>query len=358
MKFRFEDKRIAGVLVVLPEHEVLYDDEIGNYDFPEKNTKRLKRVLGFDRRRVVKGPTTTGSDLAVFGLRELARTGELDLGTVDALICVTETPDYFMPPTANVIQGALELGPDTYCLDINQGCAGFVIGLIQGFMLLDQPAISKVVLINADTLSRTAHKKDRNAAPLLGDAAAITILERGGAATVHANCRMDGTRHRAIMIPAGGFKQPVSEATTADLADEDGNVRSLGDYHMDGIDVFNFVQNEVPESIEEALADAGVEADAIDHFLFHQPNTFMLKKLAGKLGIDKAKMPHDVVTLFGNNSSATIPTALVHGVGDAVVEGTGLACLSGFGVGLTWASMVLPVGDLAFCRRVDMPEDG
>ena len=43
---------------------------------------------------------------------------------------------------------------DRFCLDINQGCAGFLIGLYQAFMLLEQPAIRRVALVNADVMSR------------------------------------------------------------------------------------------------------------------------------------------------------------------------------------------------------------
>ena len=63
-------------------------------------------------------------------------------------------------------------------MDINQGCAGYIIGLFQSFMLLDQESISKVVLLNADALSSKVSNKDRNSNPLIGDAAAITIIEK------------------------------------------------------------------------------------------------------------------------------------------------------------------------------------
>ena len=83
-----------------------------------------------------------------------------------------------MPATSSLIQGRLGLKQDMLCLDINQACAGFVIGLIQAFMLLEQESINKVVLVNADVLSRKASPKDRNIYPLIGDGAAITIVER------------------------------------------------------------------------------------------------------------------------------------------------------------------------------------
>lgn len=104
--------------------------------------------------------------------------GLLRKDEIGALILATTTPDYFMPPTSNFIQGKLRLGQDIICLDINQGCAGFLIGLFQAFSFLEQEEINKVVLLNADVISRKVSRKDRNSYPLIGDAAVITIVEK------------------------------------------------------------------------------------------------------------------------------------------------------------------------------------
>jgi 3-oxoacyl-[acyl-carrier-protein] synthase-3 len=145
-----------------------------------------------------------------------------------------------------------------FCLDINQGCAGFVIGLIQAFMLLEQESIRKVVLINADVLSRKTSPKDRNSYPLVGDAASITIVERDPEdSTIHANLKMDGTRNEALMIPAGGFRMPSTPATAVLEDVGDNNLRAKDHLRMDGSAVFNFVQVEVPPLIESLLAFAG-----------------------------------------------------------------------------------------------------
>ena len=358
MNFTFHGKRITGCLVVIPENEVAFADEMENYDFPVKNSQRLMRGIGLDRRRVVRSATTCASDLCIRGLRHLFEQGHLAPEDIDALILVTETPDYFMPPTSNVIQGALGLGHDTLCLDINQGCAGFVVGLAQAFMLLDQPAINKVVLLNADTLSRTASPKDRNAFPLLGDAASIVVVEDHPSRddTIHASVKMDGARHQAIMIPAGGFRMPTSQTTSAPKKFDDGNSRSLNHYHMEGIDVLNFVMEDIPPLVDALLASAGRSKADIDYFMFHQPNPFMLRKLAAEMEVPIEKMPHDLVSIYGNNSSATIPTAITHHFGDATLTRAFSLCLSGFGVGLTWSAMLLRVGPLDFCEFLAFKE--
>ena len=114
-----------------------------NFDFPLSRSLKLKEVMGYDKHRLVEAGVCV-SDLAVHGLEHLFARGLLDPQEIDALILVTQTPDHLMPPTSSIIQGRLALKQDMFCLDINQGCAGFVVGLIQAFLLLEQPAVGKV----------------------------------------------------------------------------------------------------------------------------------------------------------------------------------------------------------------------
>ena len=172
MNFTFRRKRMTGILVVMPAREQSFLEEMRNFNFPEERSLKLKEVMGYDKHRIVE-PDVCASDLAVFGLEHLFKHGLLHRDEIDALILITQSPDYFMPPTSNVIQGRLGLKHDMLCMDISQGCAGFIIGLIQAFLLLEQESVKKVVLINADVLSRKTSPKDRNSYPLIGDAASI-----------------------------------------------------------------------------------------------------------------------------------------------------------------------------------------
>lgn len=353
MNFTFSHRRLAGLLAIVPANERSFMDEMANFNAPVGRSLKLKEVMGYDKHRIVDGPVCV-SDLACFGLEHLFESGSLGRDDFDALLVVTESPDYFMPPTSNVIQGRLGLKHDLFCMDINQGCAGFLIGLIQSFLLLEQPSVRKVVLINADVLSRKVSTKDRNSYPLAGDAASITILERSDdPAPIHANLKMDGTRCEALIIPAGGFRLPSSPETAVLEKDSEGNLRAKDNLRMDGTAVFNFVQVEVPPMIDELLAAAGTTAEAVEAFLFHQPNRFMLEKLADKMKVPYEKMPMNVVEHYGNSSGVTIPLAIVHNLSERIVKESILACLAGFGVGLTWSSMLLKLGPMDFCEMIE-----
>ena len=174
---------------------------------------KLKLVMGFNKRRVVKKGTTI-SDLCVFGLNYLFDKKLLNKNDIDALILVTQSPDHFMPPTSHIIHGRLGLKQDIYCTDISQGCAGYSFGLNQAFMLLEQDEINKVVVLNADILSTKVSEKDRSSAPLTGDGASITIVENDPIGkTIYGSVKADGTGADALIIPAGAFKLPSSEIT-------------------------------------------------------------------------------------------------------------------------------------------------
>lgn len=350
MKLTFERKRIAGIHVVLPENERTFLEEMKQFGFPEQRSLKLKEVMGYDRHRIVKEGTCV-SDLAVAGLESLFSQGQLERDEFDALIVLTLSPDYFLPPTSHVIHGRCGLRQDVLCMDIPQGCAAYLVGLMQAFMLLDQPHIRRVVMINGDVMSRKVSPRDRNSYPLIGDGIAITVIENDpNAGKITANIKMDGSQREALMIPAGGFREPATAETSVQLDVGDNNFRSRENLVMDGTAVFNFVQREVPPMIEEVLVDAGLDRSAIDYFLFHQPNRFMLEKLAAKMDVPVAKMPNNVVEHYGNSSGATIPTNIVHNLANVLQNESLQVCLAGFGVGLTWSSMILKLGPLDFCQ--------
>jgi 3-oxoacyl-[acyl-carrier-protein] synthase-3 len=353
MKFIHRRKRISGILTVVPARELSFVEDMKNFNFPEARSLKLKEVMGYDKHRVVE-PGVCVSDLAVFALNHLFEKRLLLPDEIDALILVTQSPDYFMPPTSNIIQGRLNLKRQMFCMDINQGCAGFVIGLMQAFFLLEQESIRKVILINADVLSRKTSPRDRNSFPLVGDAASITVVERDSDdSVIHTMLMMDGTRSDALMIPAGGFRLP-SSPETAMLEDVgDNNLRAKDHLCMDGSAVFNFVQMEIPSLIDDLLKYGGVTIDEPDYFFFHQPNRFMLQKLADKLGVPYAKMPSNVVERFGNSSGVTIPMTITLNLADRLVHEQFKVCLAGYGVGLTWSAMLLNLGKVKFNSMIE-----
>lgn len=356
MKLKFRNKKISGILAVIPNKELHFDDEMENYEFSVETSIKLKKTMGYDSHRIFDNEICI-SDVAVFALEKLFKDYGLDKDSLDALLVVTETPDYLMPPTSNVIQGRLGLKEDMICMDINQGCAGFEIGLIQAFMLLEQEEIKKVALVNGEMLSRKVSKRDRNSYPLIGDALAVTIVEKSDSdEEIFANVKMDGTGCFAIQIPAGGLRLPHSEETSKEERDAFGNWRSQENLVMKGDEVFMFVQKKVPPMIREILEFGGKTTEDVDYYMFHQPNQFMVNKLASSLKVTRDRMPSNIVGLFGNSSSVTVPLNIAYNIGENLTKSSMELCMAGFGVGLVWSSILMKVGPLNFCKVLEYPQ--
>ena len=353
MDFLFKHKRISGILTILPKKAVKFEDEMANYSFSPAKSMKLKLAMGYNEHRIAE-PGQCSSDFCKFGLQYLFDNNLLNKDDIDALLFVSQSPDYFLPPTSNLVHGHFGLKQDCLCMDINQGCAGFELGVIQACFLLEQPSINKVVLLNADVLSPKVSPQDRNSKPLVGDAGAITIVEKCDEENpIYANIKMDGTGAMVINIPAGGFRVPCTPETAVMEQDVAGNYRSKDNLVMQGDDVFNFVQREVPPMIEHLYEQSGVDRNGVDWYMFHQPNKFMLHKLADKLGIPHEKMPANIVENFGNASGVTVPTCISYNLGDQLVNGKMRLCMAGFGVGLTWSSIMMEMGNMEFNKIIE-----
>lgn len=352
MKFSFKNKEITGILSVLPSQEINFKDEIDNYNFTKKQSLKLAKIMGYGSRRIANEKTTI-SDLCIFGINHLLENNQLDIKDIDVLILVTQSPDQFLPPTSNMIAGEIGLNEDTICLDINQGCAGFEVGLLQAYMFLEQPQINKVVLLNADVLSKKVSVKDRNSKPLVGDGATVTIIESKPTKDVHLYIKMDGKGSKSLQIPAGAFKTPSNSDTAILQKDSAGNERALDHLVMKGDDVFNFVQTRIPEMITHIYRDLSISDENIDYYMFHQPNKFMLEKLADKLGVDRAKIPNNIVGKYGNGSGITVPLNICENLSDILNEKSLNLILGGFGVGLTWSMIVCELNKLNFCNIIN-----
>lgn len=353
MIMEFTGKKITSMLGILPETISYFDDEVNNYSFPSKQTMRLKKIMGYRQHRLAK-ETSTVSDFAVYGLNYMLEQNWISREEIGAVVVVTLCPDYFVPHISNIVQAKCDLDTDIVCLDIPQGCCGFLLGLMQSFMLLDYVGNKKVILINGDVLSHKVSKRDRNDFPLIGDATTVTVIEKASdAMSVYYEMHMDGKRGDALIIPAGGFRMPCTAETALMVDQGDGNFRSLDNMCMDGSGIFNFVQTEVPPMLLDALKRTGKNVEDFDYFLFHQPNRFMLQKLAEKTGLPKDKIPMNLVENFGNPSGASIPMTAIYNYREELLTRQNKYCLSAFGSGLSWGVMFMEIGLLKNCEMIE-----
>jgi 3-oxoacyl-[acyl-carrier-protein] synthase-3 len=192
-------------------------------------------------------------------------------------------------------------------------------------------------LCAGDTLSRLTNPGDRSTDSLFGDAGSATLVEKTGrAAPWHFVLGADGTGAPAIIVKQGGARQPGGPLN--EKTDAEGNRRHDANLAMSGADVFSFTLREVPPALQSVLRHAGLAPESLDALVLHQANRFILSTLAKKIGVAEARTPMGVVEKYGNQSSASIPCALIDGLGDRLSAGPLKVAGCGYGVGLSWGA--------------------
>lgn len=353
MKHTFQNKRISAILSVLPPTIARYADELEDYNFPVRQSEMLGKMMDYRTRREV-GKDEALSEYALYGIEHLLAKGVLRKEEIEGIIVVSSSQDYIMPSASYILQGKLGLSEDTYVCDIINACGGYVNGLMQSFMVMDTMGLKKVLLVTGDTLTKKIGKRDRNARPIIGDAVNISVVEQyaeGG--KIYAEFRNSGDMADAIKIPAGGMKQPSSPETAIEEKDASGNFRAPDHFYMDGEGVFNYVMTHVPPMIESILKESGDTIESVDYYMFHQPNKYMVDRLADELEIPNEKCFSNIVGEYGNASTGTIALNICHNIAEVVKSRALRLCLSGFGAGLTCNAMVFTNPRMEYCAIID-----
>jgi 3-oxoacyl-[acyl-carrier-protein] synthase-3 len=347
----FNQVGIKGLAACVPANRVVNRDYTET--FSAEDAALITEKTGIEERRFSL-PGTTAADLCFEAAHKLLNELEMDRSEVDALLFVSQTADYRMPASAIILQDRLGLSKDTLAFDINIGCSGYVYGLSVAFMYAQQPHIRKVLLLDGETRSRVYSPKDRKTAFLFGDGGTATLIEKQEDLGVSSLLMgSDGSRQDLIKMDAGGYRKPSSVDTLKEkVIDEHGNIRSDEHGYMNGADVFSFVLREIPKNFKNLLAKAGYDKDELDKFFFHQANKYMNDYLGKKLKVAPEKAPQSVHK-YGNTSSVSIPLNIVDHYGGQEVENE-TWLLSGFGVGMSWATAILPVSGIKVLPIIEL----
>jgi len=261
-----------------------------------------------------KDPEDDTSDLCCRVYDKLKqKTTQFDPQTIDVIAVCTQNPDYSLPHTAAIVHGKLGLPETCAAFDISLGCSGFVYGLaiLESFMKASN--FKNGLLFTADPYSKIIDPEDKSTSLLFGDAASVTLV---GENPIFESGKFSfGTR---------GDGYPFL-------------INRHGKLHMNGREIFNFSARKVPEDIKKVLELNRLSLDQIDLFLLHQGSKYIIDFIVKRLGISREKAPF-VVKDFGNTISSSIPIMLKEVLSDAHIK---KIAMSGFGVGLSWASGVL-----------------
>lgn len=330
---------------------------IKNYEytefFPADEVKEVVDKIGVFERRFV-DEETCSSDLCYAAAEKLILDNKVDRSEIDLLVFISQTPDYRMPATSVILQHRLGLPNTTIAFDINLGCSAFIYGMSIVYSMMQNSGLRKALILDGETRSKVYSAKDRRTAFIFGDAGVAALVERNkkfGESVFSLNS--DGSRENLIKINAGGYRNPSTPETLKEkVVDEYGNIRSEEHGYMNGGDVFTFVNREVPRDIINTLNYANRDKDSFDFIIFHQANNFINSHVAKKLKLDINKIP-STIEKFGNTSSVSVPLTIVSELKNKMAGDKSLM-LSAFGVGMTWATAIVPFVDLNISDIVEV----
>ena len=328
---------------------VEYNKDLG-YFMSEEEIQKAIQNIGIEERRIA-DKDVCSSDLCFKAAEKLLKDNQIDKGTIDVLIFVSQTADYHQPATAPILQHRLGLSKSTLSFDINLACSGYVYGLSTAYVYASQPGINRVLLLVGETMSKIVSRYDKVNTPLFGDAGTATLIEKGDYGRSVFSLHSDGSGYEVMMIPDGGFRNPSHVDSLVEETDANGDSRNREQFRMDGMAVFNFGMSEEPRDIKNLLAEAGLDLSQLDLLIYHQANKFMTDFFTKWLKFDKKKTPYSI-RKFGNTSSASIPLTIVTELKHGYPERENVI-LSGFGAGLSWGSVLL---DLRKCNISELIE--
>jgi 3-oxoacyl-[acyl-carrier-protein] synthase III len=329
---------ISAISYYLPQQE-LTNDSI-NQSFPEWDISKISSKTGIANRHIA-AENEFSSDMAVKAAEKLFAEYSIDRATIDFVLLCTQSPDYFLPTTACILQDRLQLPTTAGALDFNLGCSGFVYGLAMAKGFISSGIAKNVLLITSETYSKFIHPKDKSNLTIFGDAAAATLITAGeGFCTIdNFDLGTDGRGAENLIVKKGGLRNR-SYDSGADITDEYGNVQNDNCLYMNGPEIFNFTIGAVPVLVNNVLQKNNLVADDINLFVFHQANKYMLNHLRKKIGIPTEKF-FVFLENCGNTVSSTIPIALYEAMKQQQANSGMKVLLAGFGVGYSWGGCVL-----------------
>lgn len=348
---KFNNVGITAMAACVPKNVIdnyHYDLDI----WPEDEVRKVVDKVGVVERRFVDDKTCS-SDLCYAAAEKLIADNGINRKDIDLLVFLSQTPDYRMPATGILLQDRLGLPMSTMAFDISLGCSGFINALSIVYAMMQNQGFHKALLLDGETRSKVYSRKDRREAFIFGDAGVAALIERNEKfGESYFSLNSDGSRGDLIMIPGGGYRNMSSTETLKEkIVDEYGNIRTDENGHMNGTDVFNFVIVEVPRDIKRLMAASGEDIQHMDYYVFHQANAFINNYIAKKMKLDRDRIPW-TIQKYGNTSSVSVPLTIVSEL-EEKMQGSKKLLLSAFGVGMAWATAIVPFVD---CRISEIVE--
>lgn len=319
--------KIIGTGSYLPDHIVTNEDMA---KLVETSDDWITSRTGIKERRISTGETT--SDLAFEAAKRALDQARLDAEELDLIICATISPDSFMPSVACMVQERLG-AYRAAAFDLTAACTGLIYAMATASAFIESGMYQTILIIGAETLSKTLDWTDRSTCVLFGDGAGALVLRatEQNSGILAVKLQSDGRKQDYLTLPAFPLKNPFQEMKEA---------RTVPYLQMKGQEVFKFAVRSIANLIKAVLQKADLTEQDIKYIVLHQANYRIIEHAAKscRMNMDKFFINLD---RYGNTSAATIGIALDEMVQKNMLQPGDLLILIGFGGGMTSGGVLL-----------------
>ena len=327
---------IKAISYYLPE-KVVTNEELVK-EFPEWSVDKVAQKVGVESRHLAANGETAG-DLAEKAARKLFEEYKILPESIDFLMLCTQSPDYFLPSTACVLQDKLGIPTSAGAFDYNLGCSGCIYGMAMAKGLIAAGIAKNVLLLTAETYNKYLHPSDKSNRSIFGDGAAACLISTDGFAEIgEFSLGTDGSGANHLIVKTGATRQ--KDASGKYVEDEEGHIWYDDYLYMNGGAIFNFTLDAVPAMMKEILMRNLMDKDNIDFYVFHQANKFMLNTIRKVCVLPKERFYVNLANT-GNTVSSTVLIGLKDCLEKELITSGMRVMISGFGVGLSWGGTIL-----------------
>ena len=272
----------------------------------EKNSKienehNLKKGTIFNltgiKQRTISNDKETAESLAIRATRYL---NKAKLKKITHVISVSNTPNIRFPGISNYISSKLNLS-SAHCLNLNQGCTGFVDALEISYEIIKNNNKAEILLITSDTYSKLINKQNKAIRCLFSDGASASLIKYN---------------KKGLKLKKKIFKNTFNTENDLCLIENEIN--------MNGPAVVSF-------AIRDVIPEIMALSKNVNCIFSHQAGKIVMNQLQKK--IDKKIFFPLNYNNHGNLVSTSIPLLIKQNLKKFKTEKKLLLC--GFGVGLS-----------------------
>ena len=334
---KFIGSEIKIIEVYLPDE--IFDNSSFEKEFSDWSSEKIEKKTGI-RERHIAADNQTALDMGFKVAKKALK--YYDKLKIDFLLFCTQSPDYYLPSGACILQDKLGLRTDIGAFDYNLGCSGFIYGLAMAKSFINSGIANNVLLITSETYTKHIHPKDKSNRTIFGDGAAATIIEKSEKEGIlKFSLGTDGSGFKNLIVPNGGLRNRY-DINAEEIDNGSGSIRTDNNLYMNGPEIFNFTIEAVPVVVNQCLEKNQTNLEEIDYVIFHQANKYMIEYLRKKIKIPEEKFYINILHT-GNTVSATIPIALKDCLDNKIVKEGDKVLIVGFGVGYSWGATIIKI---------------